>query len=260
MTDRPPEVVPSADPDATRPQPESQHTSRAIGPYRLIQIIGEGGMGEVWLAEQTHPVRRQVAVKVIKAGMDTVQVVTRFEAERQALALVEQLYGPDHRIVGDTVNNMGSFYEDQKRYAEAERYYRRALDIYGKTLGPDHSDVGMALHNMANLYRDLGRPAEAEPLYLRSYAIWVKSLGPEHSSVAASLRERGTLYRDTGRTAEAEVLYRKALALQERTSGPTHPSVAETLNEYAKLLRKVGRAEEAGALETRAKGVRIQAR
>ena len=46
-------------------------------------------MGEVWLAEQTQPVRRQVAVKVIKAGMDTVQVVTRFEAERQALALMD---------------------------------------------------------------------------------------------------------------------------------------------------------------------------
>src|SRR5512137_699733 len=77
------------DPDATRPQPEGSRPSRTIGPYRLLQIIGEGGMGEVWLAEQTHPVRRQVAVKVIKAGMDTAQVVTRFEAERQALALMD---------------------------------------------------------------------------------------------------------------------------------------------------------------------------
>ncbi len=60
-----------------------------IGPYRLLEPLGEGGMGKVWLAEQTHPLRRQVALKIIKAGMDTAQVVARFEAERQALALMD---------------------------------------------------------------------------------------------------------------------------------------------------------------------------
>jgi serine/threonine protein kinase/tetratricopeptide (TPR) repeat protein len=64
---------------------ESQH----IGPYVLRQKIGEGGMGEVWLAEQTEPIHRQVALKVIKQGMDTRQVVARFEAERQALAMMD---------------------------------------------------------------------------------------------------------------------------------------------------------------------------
>jgi non-specific serine/threonine protein kinase/serine/threonine-protein kinase len=66
----------------------AQRTVEAIGPYRLLQRVGEGGMGDVWLAEQTRPVHRQVALKVIKAGMDTAQVVARFEAERQALALM----------------------------------------------------------------------------------------------------------------------------------------------------------------------------
>jgi non-specific serine/threonine protein kinase/serine/threonine-protein kinase len=60
-----------------------------IGPYHLIQLLGEGGMGEVWLAEQKHPVRRRVAVKLIKAGMNTREVVARFESERQALALMD---------------------------------------------------------------------------------------------------------------------------------------------------------------------------
>ena len=64
-------------------EPEDQ-----IGPYRLLQKVGEGGMGEVYKAEQTHPVRRLVALKIIKAGMDTKQVVARFEAERQALAMM----------------------------------------------------------------------------------------------------------------------------------------------------------------------------
>jgi non-specific serine/threonine protein kinase/serine/threonine-protein kinase len=61
---------------------------RRIGPYRLLHRLGEGGMGEVWLAEQQEPVRRKVALKLIKAGMDTKQVIARFESERQALALM----------------------------------------------------------------------------------------------------------------------------------------------------------------------------
>src|ERR1700730_14045869 len=61
----------------------------SIGPYRLIQLLGTGGMGEVWRAEQTEPFHRTVALKLIKAGMDTKAVVARFDSERQALALME---------------------------------------------------------------------------------------------------------------------------------------------------------------------------
>ena len=62
-----------------------------VGPYKLLEKIGEGGMGTVWLAEQVEPVRRKVALKVVKPGMDSRQVVARFEAERQALALMLSL-------------------------------------------------------------------------------------------------------------------------------------------------------------------------
>ncbi len=61
----------------------------AVGPYKLLEQIGEGGFGAVFLAEQTRPVCRKVALKIIKAGMDTRQVVARFEAERQALAIMD---------------------------------------------------------------------------------------------------------------------------------------------------------------------------
>ena len=60
-----------------------------IGPYKLLQQIGEGGMGAVYMAEQTHPVQRKVALKIIKPGMDTRRVIARFEAERQALSLMD---------------------------------------------------------------------------------------------------------------------------------------------------------------------------
>ncbi len=60
-----------------------------IGPYKLLQQIGEGGMGTVWMAEQQEPVQRKVALKLVKAGLDSRQVLARFEAERQALALMD---------------------------------------------------------------------------------------------------------------------------------------------------------------------------
>jgi eukaryotic-like serine/threonine-protein kinase len=60
-----------------------------IGPYKLVEQIGEGGMGTVWMAQQSEPVKRLVAVKLIKAGMDSRQIIARFEAERQALALMD---------------------------------------------------------------------------------------------------------------------------------------------------------------------------
>ena len=60
-----------------------------IGPYKLLEEIGEGGMGSVWMAQQEKPVYRRVAIKLIKLGMDTKHVIARFEAERQALAMMD---------------------------------------------------------------------------------------------------------------------------------------------------------------------------
>ena len=71
------------------PSPPAEEPGTRIGPYKLLQQIGEGGMGIVWMAEQEQPVRRKVALKIIKPGMDSQQVVARFEAERQALALMD---------------------------------------------------------------------------------------------------------------------------------------------------------------------------
>jgi serine/threonine protein kinase len=84
-----------------RPEPEEQASPTAslgavleqlggrIGRYKLLSVLGEGGMGIVYLAEQKQPIRRQVALKIIKPGMDSARVIARFEAERQALALLD---------------------------------------------------------------------------------------------------------------------------------------------------------------------------
>jgi serine/threonine protein kinase/WD40 repeat protein/tetratricopeptide (TPR) repeat protein len=81
--------TPEGLPTATGDQPLMECPGTVIGPYKLLQQIGEGGMGVVYMAEQERPVRRKVALKIIKPGMDSRQVVARFEAERQALALMD---------------------------------------------------------------------------------------------------------------------------------------------------------------------------
>jgi serine/threonine protein kinase len=88
-------ATPAADPAATAslgatPVPAAAaDPGEVIGPYRLLEPLGEGGFGLVYVAEQAHPVKRRVALKVLKPGMDTREVVARFEAERQALALMD---------------------------------------------------------------------------------------------------------------------------------------------------------------------------
>jgi non-specific serine/threonine protein kinase/serine/threonine-protein kinase len=73
--------------------PQEQSGVR-VGRYKLLEKLGEGAFGDVWRSEQEEPVRRRVALKVIKLGMDTKEVIARFEAERQALALMDS---PEYR-------------------------------------------------------------------------------------------------------------------------------------------------------------------
>src|ERR1043166_4536393 len=92
--DEPDELLPTGAPaEATLklelPEVEDEVVGQTIGRYKLLEKVGEGGCGVVYVAEQTEPVRRRVALKVIKLGMDTKAVVARFEAERQALAIMD---------------------------------------------------------------------------------------------------------------------------------------------------------------------------
>ena len=66
-----------------------EHAGDMLGPYRLLEVLGEGGFGMVWLAERREPYYQRVAIKIIKPGMDSHEVIARFEQERQALAMMD---------------------------------------------------------------------------------------------------------------------------------------------------------------------------
>jgi serine/threonine protein kinase len=128
-----------------------------IGPYRLLQLLGEGGMGEVWLAEQKTPIHRTVALKLIKAGMDTKAVVARFESERQALALMDHAHIAQVYDAGSTTEGRPYFameyvpglpiteYCDKHRLSVKER-----LELFMQVCdGIQHA------HRKAIIHRDL---------------------------------------------------------------------------------------------------------
>jgi len=92
----PPPVSPGS---TTVRLPVTEKPGDKMSHYRLLQQIGEGGCGVVYMAEQQEPIRRRVALKIIKLGMDIKQVVARFEAERQALALTDHRWGHQARTM-----------------------------------------------------------------------------------------------------------------------------------------------------------------
>src|SRR5207244_2997220 len=86
------------------PVASAERPGTVIRPYKLLEQIGEGGFGVVFMAEQLQPIRRKVALKVLKPGMDSRQVIARFEAERQALALMDHPNIAQVFDGGETVN------------------------------------------------------------------------------------------------------------------------------------------------------------
>ena len=85
-------TIPSGGNGSETKTPAPISRPKRIGPYTILETLGEGGMGVVYLAEQTEPVRRRVALKIIKPGMDSSQVLARFESERQAMAMMNHVF------------------------------------------------------------------------------------------------------------------------------------------------------------------------
>jgi tetratricopeptide (TPR) repeat protein len=225
---------------------ESWPTRERLLPHALVCAT--------WI-EQAQITTDAAARLLFQTGSYLYGRVRYVEAEplyQQALRILEQSLGPEHRDVAYTLNGLANLYAGQGKYAEAEPLYQRASRILEQSLGPEHPDVTYPLNGLATLYQGQGKYAEAEPLYQRALRILEQSLGPEHSRMAYPLSGLASLYREQGKYTEAYPLSQRALHILEQSLGPGHRDVAQTLTFLAHIFHQEGKYAEAEPLYQRA--------
>jgi serine/threonine protein kinase/tetratricopeptide (TPR) repeat protein len=168
----------------------------------------------------------------------------------EALRVREQLHGPNHIEVAETVNSLGGIALTRGEIAAADRHFARALSIAERAEPRDPAIVTRGLTGLAGVRTREGRYAEAESLYVLARAV----SGRTESSTAADLAlGLATVYYYQNRLAEAEPLFREHLQIEERTLGADHPRVAGTLSNLGGVYFDLGRYEEALPLYERAR-------
>jgi CHAT domain-containing protein/Tfp pilus assembly protein PilF len=178
---------------------------------------------------------------------------------QRLLANMEKTYGPVHRDVAASLNNLAMLYGSTGQDADAEPLYQRALTIQEKVSGLDSPEIASELNNLAALYQRQDRYADAEPLFKRALAIREKALGPGHPDLGQSLNNLATLYEKLGRHAESEPLFKRSLAIYEKALGPDHPAVATLLNNLGQVEKSQGRYPDAELLIKRSLAIREKA-
>src|SRR6185437_7416634 len=154
----------------------------------------------------------------------------------------------EHARVALAANNLGEFYKEQGRFAEAEEQYQRALRIWEQRFGPEHFLVAVAFTNLADNARQQGKDNVAEERFQQGLSIFDQGKGPPYYR-AHALHGLANLYREQKRYARAEPLYQQALEIRKQAFGINHPTTVETRQRLIALLHIIGRHEEAAQLE-----------
>lgn len=211
---------------------------------------------QTWFAEGWQQWRE--AKRLVGESRSQQQAGNARQAEplaKQALAIVENVVGPDHPMTGVRLSDLARLYQDMGQYARAEPLYVQALAIVEKSYGPEHPDTGASLDYLAGLYYDMGLYSLAEPLYVRALAIAEKSQGPEHASTGISLHNLAKLYLFIGQFARAEPLFVRSLAIIEKSLGPEDPATGAILSNLAFLYQLMGHYARAESLFVRAMAI-----
>lgn len=170
---------------------------------------------------------------------------------KNALAIIQNVRGPDHPDVALALNDLAELYDAEARYSDAEPLLKRAVTINEKA-GPESESLGNTLSNLAWLYYEQGRYEAAETLDERALTIVEKVLGPEHQNVAAMLGALAIIYNSDGRYADAEPLFKRVPAVYKKVLGPDSPAYAIALNNLASFYHRQHRFGDAEPLQKQA--------
>jgi tetratricopeptide (TPR) repeat protein len=166
---------------------------------------------------------------------------------QRALAINEEIFGPDHPSTATALSNLGLLLRDQGDLVGARRYYERALAIRETAFGLDHLDVSNSLNHLGNLLRIERDLAGAKQRFERAIAIRERALGPEHLSTAIVLNNLAVTLEEMGDFAAARQMCDRALRIRQSVLGLDHLDTANSLNNLASLLQHQG--DLAGAEE-----------
>jgi tetratricopeptide (TPR) repeat protein len=229
------------------------------------------------MAEQQEPIRRRVALKVLKPGMDTRQVIARFEAERQALALMDhphiarvldagatdsgrpyfvmelvkgvpitEFCDANHLPPGARLRlTLGTSFLYQGEGRKAAEQYEAARALYARRLGPDHPDTLASMNHLANSYAALGRHADAVELREQTLTLRRAKFGPDHPDTLVSMNNLANGYEALGRHADALRLRTQTLELRKAKLGPDHPDTLVSMHNLANSYAALGRDADA---------------
>ena len=222
--------VPTTGTPVTRSFGSGVGAGTRLGPYHLLECIGEGGMGEVWLAEQREPIDRRVAIKLIKASA---------------------IYGDEHPEVSIALSNLGQVARDSGRLDEAETLFGQAIAMDRKVNGPEHPRVATCLGYLAEVAMRRGDFHEAEGELREALAIQRKAYPPGNVSLANTESRLGSCLTKEKRYAEAEPLLLGSAEALEKGLGAGHSRAQASFQRVAELYEAWGKPAQAAAWKAR---------
>ncbi|HMO13844.1 MAG TPA: tetratricopeptide repeat protein [Pirellulaceae bacterium] len=227
--------------------PDITLSRRVIKPYKLLQRIGAGGMGEVSVAERSVPVKRRVALKLIKTGMGSRKILASFDAERPALALINHL-----NIA--RMNNLAMGYWSLQQFDKSVPLFEELLPLMEKKLGRAHANMQRRMASLGVNLKDAGRVAEAIPLLEEAY---------QASRRIPTLRWVGSelldAYARAGKLADAQKLIEELLSDARRDLPMDSPQLAGQLAKFGLILMEMKGYAEAEPLLRECQAIREKA-
>lgn len=247
-----------------------KYVADAAGDYRLeVKATEEKAMAASY---QLKLVELRTAIEADKAQSQVLTLMAETLRARgkgknddaiasaaKALAIQEKLSDTDEADLANSLNTLGSLYQDKGDYARAEPLLQRALALWEKSLGAEHPNVAIALTNLGILYHVKRDFTRAEPLFLRALAIREKSLGANHSEVAQALNNLAVMNHMRANFSQAEQFYQRSLEIREKTLAPDHPDLGQSFSSLATLYRDRGDYTRAEPLFKRALALREKA-